>query len=119
MKRMLIVEDETALLDAYTLLFQSRNYEVSQAANGREALKALQGKRFDYIVLDILMPVMGGVDFLESAGIPENHPDTKVLVLSNLSDKKTIDTVKRLGATKYLLKAGTSPGELVDALESM
>ena len=119
MKCVLIVEDEQALLDAYTLLLQAKNYEVCQATNGKEALSVLQSKKPDYIILDILMPVMGGIEFLKTAHIPENYPDTKVLVLSNLSDRKTLDTVMRLGASQYLLKASTSPRELLGALESL
>jgi DNA-binding NarL/FixJ family response regulator len=118
-KRILIIEDETALQDAYALLFKTKKYEVFQAFNGEEALPILQNKKPDYVILDILMPVMGGVEFLETARIPEEYPDVKVLVLSNLSDPKTLETVLRLGASKYLLKASTSPRELIDAIESL
>lgn len=119
MKSVLIVEDEQALQDAYSLLLRVKNYKVFQAVNGREALKVLKSEKPDYIILDILMPVMGGIEFLETAHIVEKYPDTKVLVLSNLSDQKTVDTVMRLGASRYLLKASTSPGELLQTLESL
>lgn len=119
MKCVLIVEDEKDLLDAYSLLFEVKNYKVLQAANGKEALAILKSNKPDYIVLDILMPVMGGVEFLETAQIPENYPDTKVLVLSNLSDRKTLDTVMRLGASRYSLKASTSPRDLIQTIESL
>lgn len=119
MKSVLIVEDEQALLEAFTLLFQAKSYKVFQAANGRDALAILRREKPDYIVLDVLMPVMGGIEFLEAACIPEKCPGTKVLVLSNLSDKKTIDAVMGLGASKYLLKASTSPRELIEAIESL
>lgn len=119
MKSALIVEDEKALRDAYALMLTAKNYKVFQAVNGREALPILQSKKPDYIILDILMPVMGGIEFLETARISDNYPDVKVLVLSNLSDKKTVDTVMRLGASKYLLKASASPSELIHTIESL
>jgi CheY-like chemotaxis protein len=119
MKSVLIVEDELALLEAYTLLFETKGYHALQATNGEEALAVLQGEKLDYIILDILMPVMSGIEFLEAAHIPENYPNTKVLVLSNLSDQKTLDTVMNLGASKYLLKASTSPSELIRTIESL
>lgn len=118
-KSILIVEDEKALLDAYTLLLRAKNYKVFQAVNGREALQILESEKPNYIMLDILMPVMGGIEFLETARIPKNYPDTKVLVLSNLSDKKTIGMVMDLGASKYALKASMSPRELMDTIESL
>lgn len=119
MKSALIVEDEEALRDAYTLLLEVKKYKVFQAVNGKEALTILRREKLDYIVLDILMPVMGGIEFLKTAHIPEKYPATKVLVLSNLSDQKTVDTVMGLGASRYLLKASTSPRELIAAIESL
>lgn len=119
MKSVLIVEDEQALRDAYALLFDMSDYKVLQAANGREALAVLEDEMPDYIVLDILMPVMGGIEFLKAARLPEQYPDTKVLVLSNLSDSKTVETITRLGASQYRLKASMSPRELLDAIEAL
>jgi DNA-binding response OmpR family regulator len=119
MKSVLIVEDEQALRDAYALLLEVKNYKVYQAVNGREALSILEKEKPDYIILDVLMPVMGGIEFLEHAHIPENYPGTKVLVLSNLSDGKTVATVLRLGASKYILKADTSPRELIELIASL
>jgi DNA-binding response OmpR family regulator len=119
LKSILIVEDEKALLNAYTLLLKAKNYEVFQAENGKQALPILKSKNPDYIILDILMPVMGGVDFLKAADISKNYPSTKVLVLSNLSDKRTVETVMRLGASRYLLKASVSPRELIHTIESL
>lgn len=119
MKSILIVEDEKALLNAYTFLFKAKKYKVFQAKNGKEALPILKTEQPDYIILDILMPVMGGIQFLKTVRITKNYPNTKVLVLSNLSDKKTIDTIMRLGAANYLLKASTSPRELIEAIEAL
>lgn len=113
MKKILIVEDETALRDVYSMLFGFENFKVYQAANGKAALKQLETIKPDVILLDVLMPVMGGIEFLEAVELKKNYPDVKVLVLSNLSDPKTRERVESLGATKYLLKAGVAPAELV------
>jgi len=118
-KRILIIEDEQALLEAYTLLFRTKQYEVFQAANGRDAIPILEREKPDYIILDILMPIMGGIEFLEIVHIAETYPDTKVLVLSNLSDQKTLENVMRLGASRYMLKASASPRELIEAVEAL
>jgi DNA-binding NarL/FixJ family response regulator len=118
-KSVLIVEDELALLEAYTLLFKSNKYEVIQAVNGKAAIACIKGKQPDYIILDILMPIMGGIEFLEKMDFPNNYPAVKILVLSNLSDPKTLEKVMSLGASKYLLKASASPRELVEAIETL
>jgi CheY-like chemotaxis protein len=116
MKTILIVEDETALRDVYSMLFNFEKFKVYQAANGKAALQQLQTIKPDVILLDVLMPVMGGIEFLEAANMKKNYPEVKVLVLSNLSDAKTRERVESLGATKYLLKAGVAPAELVKAV---
>jgi len=62
------------------------------------------------------MPIMSGVEFLEKANLPINYPETKILVLSNLSDPKTISKITKLGASDYKLKASLSPTQLAVAV---
>lgn len=119
MKRLLVVEDENALRDVYTTLFKLRGFEVYEAANGKEAIERLQTVKPDVIILDALMPVMGGIEFLQTVKIKENYPDTRVLLLSNLSVPKTVSQGRKLGADKYLLKASVSPRELIAVVEKL
>jgi len=119
MKKILIVEDETALRDVYKTLFTLEKFEVHDAVNGKEAIKLLKSVRPDVILLDILMPVMGGLEFMEKADVKTTSPKTKILVLSNLSDPKTLNNITDLGADKYLLKSSASPAELVSAVRSL
>jgi DNA-binding NarL/FixJ family response regulator len=119
MKRLLIVEDEPTLREVYATLFKMHDYRVFEAINGEEALQQLGVAKPDIIILDALMPVMGGIEFLETAKLKDTHPDTRVLLLSNLSDPKTVTSSQKLGAHKYLLKARVSPAELVAAVDSM
>jgi CheY-like chemotaxis protein len=116
MKRLLIVEDETALRNVYTKLFRLHGFEVHEAANGKEAIKLMKAIKPDVVILDALMPVMGGIEFLRVIKIKENYPNTRVLLLSNLSVPQTVSQSKALGADKYLLKASVSPTELVAAI---
>lgn len=119
MKKILIVEDETALRDVYVMLFGMEEYKVYQAADGKAGIKQLEATTPDLIILDVLMPVMGGIEFLETVDIKKNYPAVKVLVLSNLSDPKTQQQVESLGASKYLLKASVAPAELVLAVRQL
>jgi DNA-binding NarL/FixJ family response regulator len=73
----------------------------------------------DVILLDVLMPVMNGIEFLRTAQPKTKHPAVKILVLSNLSDPKTLQEITELGGDKYLLKASVSPAELVDAVKAL
>lgn len=113
MYKILIVEDEEILRNAYQHVFTLEKFKVAAASNGQEALDQLKKFTPDIIILDILMPVMGGISFLEQANLQKKFPKTKVLVLSNLSDKPTIERVLALGATRHVVKSSLSPGQLV------
>jgi CheY-like chemotaxis protein len=119
MKSILIVEDENALRDVYVTIFGLENYKVYYATNGKEALEQLPNIQVDVILLDVLMPVMGGFDFLKTANLKEDYPHIKVLMLSNLSDSKTLRQITELGADKYLLKSSVSPTQLVKSIEQL
>ena len=83
MKRILIVEDEKPLREAFAFLLTQEGYEVELAENGKVALKKLAAFRPDLILLDMLMPVMNGLEFLRAARLPSAFPVTKTLLLSN------------------------------------
>ncbi len=110
MKKILIVEDDKSLHAAYRTILEKEKYEVHSAYNGEEALKELDKVTVDLILLDISMPKMNGIEFLEHF---ENEKDIKVIVFSNLDSEKDINRVYGLGAHRYILKAWASPLELV------
>lgn len=113
MKRLLIIEDEPALRDVYVTLFGMQDFEVFEAENGKVGIEQMKAVKPDVVILDALMPVMGGIEFLKAVDLKENYPDTRVLLLSNLSLPKTVSTGKKLGVHKYMLKSSVSPRELV------
>lgn len=119
MNRVLVVEDEPMLRDVYVTLFKLQDYDVQSAVNGKDAVDMLKSYEPDVIVLDALMPIMGGIEFLETVKPRDNHPRTRILLLSNLSDPKTISKGKKLGVHKYLLKADVSPTQLLEAVREL
>ena len=114
MARILIVEDEKLLNDAYSLILKKAGYEVVTAYNGEEALSRCQGQPgFDLILLDLRMPKMNGVQFLKKLKPSANYPKTKIVVFSNYDDQKEVDEAIKNGASRYILKAWSSPNELL------
>ncbi len=109
-RRILIVEDDIALSDAFGLILDKQGFIPDKAYNGDDAIKCIKANKPDLILLDLLMPVMDGKAFLKGFSNPENIP---VIVLSNLDAKEEIQEVLDLGATRYMLKAWASPNELV------
>lgn len=108
----LIVEDEKALSDAYSMILTAEGYAVNVVNNGQEALDYIQKQEPDLVLLDLRMPVMNGIEFLHSANLKKTHPGLPVIVFSNYDVQKDIDEAYELGATRYILKAWAAPKEL-------
>lgn len=118
-ERVLVVEDETILRKAYVSILKQEGFNVYEAGDGHEALKVLKKVKPNLIILDILMPKMDGLAFLQQARILQDYPDTKVLAFSNLSDQQKLDQTATLGATKHILKSSLSPKQLVDTVREL
>lgn len=116
-KKILVVEDEPELAEIYQALLEQEDYDVSVAHNGRDALTVAQNDTPHLILLDLRMPVMNGVEFLEEYKLKEKHPDVKVVVFSNYDMQDEIDDAYRLGADRYVLKAWASPRELLQIVK--
>ena len=116
-KSILIVEDDPELADVYHTLLVQAGYTVNLAHNGKDALKLADEHNPKLILLDLRMPVMDGVEFLEKYSLKEKHPDVKVVVFSNYDMQDEIDDAYRLGAERYVLKAWASPKELLQIVE--
>ncbi len=112
MAKILIVEDDQILNNAYRLTLERDGHVIVSASNGKKALAAAKLEEPDIILLDILMPEMNGIEFLEHYDLLNKHPDVKVVVLSNLGEGGEVQQAMALGAYKYIVKAHESPGEL-------
>jgi two-component system chemotaxis response regulator CheY len=118
-KKILVVEDEKPLREAFCYLLESEGFTVVPAENGQLGLQKLKGFSPDIILLDMIMPVLDGMGFLQQAKLVRDHPRTRTLLLSNLSDAITFDDAHTFGVTRSVLKADLSPVQLVDAVKKM
>lgn len=112
-QKILIIEDEQLLREAFELVLRTQGYDVIVADNGKSGLKMLRLTKPDLILLDMLMPVVSGLEFLQQAKMKEQYPNTRVIVLSNLSDSVTLENTRTLGVYRTILKADLSPTDLV------
>lgn len=113
-KKVLVVEDDEALSDAFSIILTQAGYDVSLARDGREALTHTAKQTYAVILLDLLMPVMDGKEFLRQF---KNTSDTPIIVFSNLDAKDDIDEALQLGATRYMLKSWASPQKLTELIK--
>ena len=119
LKKILVVDDSALIHQMYRLVMSRYSCTIADAMNGQEALDILAVQHdVDLILLDINMPVMNGVQFLEKAsaiGIVTRIP---VIVIS--TEGKEEDTIRglKLGARGYLKKP-FHPSELHDLIEKI
>lgn len=118
-KKILIVEDEVILLDAYELVLKQQGYNVKTALDGQYALETVQEFEPDLILLDLRMPRVNGVEFLRQYKPADQHSEVKIIVFSNLDADKEIQEAYDLGAHKYILKAWASPNELIKMVRAI
>jgi two-component system response regulator VicR len=111
--KIFIVEDDQDLNAAYRMILTKEKYQVETAFNGDEALHKVEAFDPDLILLDLLMPVKSGVEFLQEYDVVNKHKNVKVLIFANLEHASEIHEAFRLGADQCVIKAWTAPQGLV------
>lgn len=117
MARVLVVEDDPQLNFTYDILLKKVGHEVGHAYNGLEALEQLPAFKPDIILLDIRMPKMDGLEFLQVAKIPKNYPKVKVILFSNMDQGEQLEEAQALGVYKSVLKSSVAPSQLAELIE--
>lgn len=112
----LVVEDTELLRKIYQDKLIQEGYKVVPAANGLEALNYLRTEQVDLILLDLIMPVMSGLEALEAIKADPRTRDIPVLILSNLGQDGDIERGLSLGAIDYLIKNSAKPADVSEKI---
>jgi len=119
-RKILIVDDDSFLLDMYALKFSQNNFEVNTAPGGAEALDKLQGGlKPDVILMDIIMPGINGFEVLEKINDEKLSEGSIKIILSNKGQQSDIDQGKALGASGYIVKANSTPAEVIEQVKEI
>ncbi len=114
--KLLVVDDDSSVLDAMRDILEDEGYEVSLAANGREALVQLRaGRRPCLILLDLMMPVMNGWEFRQAQLADDALAAIPTVVLT--ADGRAVEKAADLQASGFLQKP-IEPGRLLRTIES-
>jgi len=115
---LLIADDHTMFLQGIiSLLEQEPNITVvDKAVNGIEALEIIKRGTVDFIILDISMPEMDGIEL--SKILKKQHPDVKILIVSTHSNVMIVSRLIRIGVNGYLLK-NAAKEELLKAINTI
>lgn len=112
---LLIVDDHKIFRDGLKLLLSHFHFvgDVYEASDGREFLDMLTRISPDIVLMDINMPVMGGIEATREA--IEKYPDLKIIVLTTFHDEDYVEQMMIYGVEGYMLKRST-PEEFEEAL---
>jgi len=111
--RVLLVDDEEEFVSALSERLMLRGIEVESALNGEEALAIMVEKEFEVVILDVMMPGLGGLEVLRQ--IKTTHPNTQVILLTGHGATREGIEGMRLGAFDYLIK----PVDIEEMVEKM
>lgn len=115
-EQILVVEDTELLRRIYQDKLASEGYRVLTAGDGLEALAVLRANRVDMVLLDLIMPRMGGLDVLQSMKADPRTSDLPVVVLTNLGEESAIKRSLELGAVDYLIKNQAKPADVAEKI---
>jgi len=100
--RVLVVDDEPMIRQLLTDVLGDAGYTVDTVANGEEAILKLRDVRYDFIITDLMMPGMSGIQVLET--VKQLDPETEVIVMTGYASLNTAIECMKLGAADYLNK---------------
>lgn len=120
MAKILLVEDDPMISEIYQRKFEAAGFEIDIAETGKEVLVKARKEKFDIILLDLVLPELGGMDVLKEIKRSGKYDaSAKVVIFSNLNEKSERDKAFELGADGFIAKSQFGPTQLVEEVKRM
>lgn len=119
MTTVLVIEDDSFLVDAYSTKLRKAGFKTILATNGEEGLKQAKTNKPDVVLLDLLIPKRNGFDVLADLKADKHLRHVPVIVLSNLGQERDVEQVRQLGAEDYLIKANVTMKEIIAKIKQV
>jgi two-component system chemotaxis response regulator CheY len=103
-RTILVVDDASTVRQHARMLLEGQGFRVVEAKNGQEGLAAARKERVDLIIVDVNMPVMGGLDMVAEVRKLAEYASTPIFVLTTESSRETVLEGKTKGATAWVVK---------------
>lgn len=113
-KKILLIEDEKLMIELLEKRLVQEGYNTVVAKNGAEGITKMRETKPDLVLLDIIMPRMGGFEVMEVMSKDEELKKIPIIVISNSGQPVELDRAKRLGAKDWLIKTEFDPQEVID-----
>jgi len=113
-QHIVMIEDDTFITQMYSTKLEQQGFEIKVFTNGEEGLPYIQTniEEIDLVLLDIILPGKSGIDVLGELKDDGVLTDVPVIMLSNLSSQKDINTSLDMGAKDYIVKSNYTPKEI-------
>ena len=111
-----MVDDEEGVRALFEQILTAEGYAVLTAANGRQALQVLRGRKVDLVITDLLMPEADGIETIRE--IRSSSPGMKIIAMSGELGGKYLDMAMPLGASAVIRKP-VSSGQLLRAIREV
>ncbi len=119
MAKILVIEDDRFLRDLIVQKLVKEGFEVSEALNGEEGLKKVAEEKPNLVLLDLILPGIGGFEVLSQIKQNPATASVPVLILSNLGQQEDVEKGLKLGAADFLIKAHFTPGEIIGKIKTI
>ena len=116
-KKILLIEDEEILINLLQRKLTVEGYEISVGRDGKEGLEKMKEVKPDLVLLDIIMPKMGGFEVMEEMQKDRELKKIPVIIISNSGQPVEIDKAQTLGAKDWLIKTEFDPQEVIDKIK--
>ncbi len=117
MEKILLIEDEELIIRLLSKKLAAIGYDVSLAMDGREGLEKIKQIVPDLILLDIVMPRMGGFEVMAEMKKDEKIANIPVIIISNSGQPLELEKAKELGAADWLVKTEFDPKEVAEKIQ--
>ncbi|MBR0465473.1 response regulator [Candidatus Saccharibacteria bacterium] len=119
MSKIMVVEDDAALREIYSIRITAEGYDVVSAGDGEEALAVAVREKPDLILSDVMMPKISGFDMLDILRSTPETANIKVIMMTALSADDQRERGERLGADRYLVKSQVGIEDVVNAIHEV
>ncbi|MEK9196417.1 MAG: response regulator, partial [Patescibacteria group bacterium] len=119
MTKIMLVEDDNNLREIYGARLSAEGYEIVFAQDGEEALALAVKEKPELIVSDVMMPKISGFDMLDILRNAPETQNTKVIMMTALSQAEDKERAKKLGADKYLVKSQVTLEDVVKTVKDV
>lgn len=114
-----IIEDDAAISGMYNAKLTASGYEVKVAENGEIGLKLIAEFRPDIVLLDLMMPVMNGLEVLQKLKDEPEFTRAKIVILSNMGDTETTAKIAGFKVDDRIIKAELTPAQVEERIKNL